>query len=241
MEINDYKKADCRLFRTPPIDISKYQLDIERTIVELWREGRGAEYAAKLITGGKVVNDIAGQISENLDFQRRAQTEIIEQEHSQSIQAYEEQHRREVAQIEERLGAETEERRKKLLEAQAQYQQTNQHYSSAAARLEEMRARVKGKIGALGGTDGIDMLHEIEKQLASPIEAHVKKTDTEYKEPKVKKNETTEEKPSLKVLEEKPLNDEQQSTGLEEILVSDKKITPRIWRRIWDILNYKLW
>ncbi|MBI3334157.1 hypothetical protein HYZ97_01610, partial [Candidatus Pacearchaeota archaeon] len=80
-EIQDYRHADCNLFRTPPLDFSKLDSTLIDTLVSSWKNGYTADNALqKVVEDTSLVRELTKQVAEQLTFQRRTELEQLKSE-----------------------------------------------------------------------------------------------------------------------------------------------------------------
>ena len=170
MKIEDYRKADCSLFRIPPVNISELERDLEKRLVSAWRAGYDPNSAISSVVNDKsLIKRIADQISQSLSFQRKVGLGEVETETTERVEEHKTAYQEKVKAVEDRLGPEEQERRTKFEEEQQKYRQQNSVYSASVSSLEEMKYRIRDQLTELGGEEGIEALLSIEKEVAVPL------------------------------------------------------------------------
>jgi len=230
MKIDDYEKADCSLFRTPPMDFSEVGDTIEQSLVNAWRRGYSANSAINSVLEDQdLVDKLASQVSENLGFQRAMQKKRLDEQKEAQLRSHEQAYRERVERIGSTLGKDTEGKKAVYDEENEEFMQHYQIYNAAAARLAELRARVKEDLDYLGGEEGVATLLTIRNEM----DPEKSKGDLEAK---------AEGKEKRKRSERKERSDEE-ITDLHEL--HKPKVKPgyasRIFSTIKRILNYKIW
>jgi hypothetical protein len=170
MKIEDYRKADCSLFRIPPVNFSQLEQDVEKIIVNAWKAGYDPNSAITSVVNDKsLLRKIADQISQSLSFQRKVGLGEVETEATERVEEHEAAYQEKVQAVEKRLGPEEAARRTKFEEEQQNYRQQSSVYSASSASLEEMKYRIRDQLTELGGEEGIEALLSIEQQAAVPL------------------------------------------------------------------------
>ncbi len=169
MKINDYKHANCTLFRMPSIDVSVIDKKLEQTIVEAWKNGGQAQQTVdSLMQNSEVLGQLSGQIAQNVEFQKQNALRNSEMEHDERVKAHEEVFSGKINELEDAVEVQTEEQKTKLTQLGQSLQAKQQGYNAAQAQLEEMRARIKKKLGDLGGKQAFEKLINIKETLQKP-------------------------------------------------------------------------
>ncbi|MBI5066208.1 hypothetical protein HZA97_08285 [Candidatus Woesearchaeota archaeon] len=169
MKINDYRHADCKLFRMPSIDVTVIDKQLEKTIVEAWKNGGNAQQTVdNLVQNSEVLGQLSGQIAQNVEFQKQNALRNSEMQHDERVRAHEEVYSGKINELEEVVGAQTEEQKSKLTQLDQSLQEKQQGYTAAQAQLEEMRARIKKKLGDLGGKKAFEKLINIKETMQKP-------------------------------------------------------------------------
>ena len=73
MKLVYYQKADCTLFRLPPLDLSVADSKIELAFVNAWQQGRSIDNALNSVLSDQtLVGALVSQLEENLRFQQES-------------------------------------------------------------------------------------------------------------------------------------------------------------------------
>ena len=81
INVKRYARADCTLFRIPPVDVSSVGSIIEKALVQAWEQGTSADYALNsLLSEGSITAKLAQQIAQSLQFQRQRGLEAVDEE-----------------------------------------------------------------------------------------------------------------------------------------------------------------
>lgn len=226
MKLDDYQRADCTLFRQPPIDVGQMGDAIELVLVEAWKSGTSAQQAIdKVLTDTKIVDTLIEQVAQNLAFQKNVALESVEQKSEAAVATYEASKQEALAQIEESVGAKKEEKAEVRAEAQKTYQAEYATYSKAQAELDALRQRAEEKIAKIGGQKGLETLLKINEAMTTEVAKQV------YAPQPVQ------EEPSTPVVEKVPVQ------PLEQKVEKAPEIPQKrgFWKSVWKVLTYKIW
>ncbi len=247
MKIEDYKKADCSLFRLPPIDASVVGSAIEVALVKAWENGSSVNSIIEnVLNDKKILKQVTEQISENLEFQKVTALRNIDEKKKESIRSYETEGEAKLQQIQESLGNVISEKETGLKKVSQQLSERHSNYNASQKKLEEMRIRIQEKLKGIGGEEGFETLLSIQglvkkQDKAQSVPQYNNKDEQSYaKEPiydlgKVIKAVTSEEK--INPLEGKTLE------AVVEKAEEDKKKHGKVYRffkKVWRVLNYEL-
>lgn len=167
--IDDYAKADCTLFRLPPLDFSAVSEALEIALTEAWKQGYTASDALQqALQNSEVVDKLVGQVQESLGFQQAAAQEQLTTGLEEKKAAYEQELSLKLGEIEAEQGAQLTQYQAEVQTASEQLNTERTHYSAAQTRLEEMRARIKVRMEELGGEKKLEKLRTITKTLQEP-------------------------------------------------------------------------
>lgn len=159
MEINEYKKADCRLFRSPSIDISPLSKAIEEAFLKAWENGNSASNVlSSLSSSGSVIDALKDQISTHLNYQKAVYMQRVESEAQSRISAYDQEKQAKLSAIEQTIGAETAKKKEELEKTESEIKEKQNIYSASQAKLEEMRNRIKDRIKLFGGKKKLETI-----------------------------------------------------------------------------------
>jgi|SaaInlStandDraft_3_1057020.scaffolds.fasta_scaffold00837_10 hypothetical protein len=160
----DYQKADCALYRVPPLDMTTINSRVEQLLVEAWKNGQSVEAALQSISrNNSVVGDLVSQIAENLAFQQRMASDAVNDASGNRIQSYEEQRAEELYQIEQAFGTVKGTQVASVRAAEEETAEEKQEYTMAQQKLSEMRARIKARLKEVGGEEGLKYLLQIDE------------------------------------------------------------------------------
>ena len=85
MNTDDYRLADCTLFRQPPVDVSKISEALEIILVQEWQRGNSVHGAVeRALEDDKIVDALTEQIAPNLDFQRETALQEVDENYEAS-------------------------------------------------------------------------------------------------------------------------------------------------------------
>ncbi len=249
MKIEDYKKADCSLFRLPPIDTSVVGNAIDLALVKAWENGLSIDSLIEsVLNDKKVLKQVTEQISENLEFQRATALHNIDEKKKGSIQSYKTEEEMKLQQIQESLGTDITEKETRLKKVNQQLSDKHSNYNASQKKLEEMRIRIQEKLKDIGGKEGFETLLSIQglvknKNESQNVPQYGNKTKEEQgyaKEPiydldKAIKAVTAEEK--IDPLEGKTLE------AVVKKAEEDRRRHGNVYRffkKVWRVLNYEL-
>jgi hypothetical protein len=167
----DYRQADCKLFRRPVIDTSAVDRLITQTLVDFWQKGTSADSAMNAVMGNEdVVNALASQVAENLEFQRHHGLVAIDTQRREAQQELEAEHDRQKADADRELGTAVKQAEEVLVAARNDEYSKKREYSIAHARLDQMRDRVHQRLESIGGREGLEQLLKINNDVQMPDE-----------------------------------------------------------------------
>lgn len=161
-----FGKADCTLYRIPPLDMTEFEGTLEEAMLAAWRSGRSPDDAiGRIVNNSELVDKLAAQVTKNLDFQRGEKLAAIAQQREQEAKKYQ-------AHREERLKTVAEMLEPQKQEAKTQYDQvttqvTTQHASYTAAQrdFERMQQQISEQLKSIGGDEGLKHLLVINEEL----------------------------------------------------------------------------
>lgn len=250
MKLDDYQRADCTLFRQPPVDVSKVTDAIEVILVEAWRKGVNAQNAVDSVVGdNKILTTLAAQIAPNLEFQQTAALEQTAVKAQAAIASYEESKQEKLAEIAQTIGVEKAEKEKEFLAAKEYAEKQYQGYSKAQAELDALRQRAQEKLKEIGGDEGFEKLLKINEVVVgdqAPQQAEEKyvpetpPTETYIQPPDVQTPTYTAAIP-LAVPQQTQVQSplEEKITPIQEPPTKKQKVG--FWKKVWKVLNYELW
>jgi hypothetical protein len=263
MKVSEYEKADCTLFRLPPIDVSYATSIIEKILVKTWENGQSVDNAIEgVLSNRTVVDKLTEQISTNLKFQKQTIIKQSEAEAQAKISEYEAAKQEKLTSLQENYSKEKEDEQRKLEEKQKELEERQQSYSASQARLDEMRARVEAKMKRLGGKKGLKKLMTIneiieeEKEKTKPAEETKTEEKSSYGVTVVKRRKKRERPKHVpyKPPEEKTPEPataspkETKVSPLEKVVEEEPEEEPkkrgkpyRFFKKIWEVLNYEVW
>lgn len=170
MKINDYKHANCALFRLPPIDFSKINEVIENAIVDSWKNGESAQNVLnQMLNNSSVVKTLSNQIADNMNFQRETTLRQAKEDERIKLEQTETERQAQLQKINATVVVEASEKGKIVDSLRTQLNEQNIAYSATEAKLNELRKKVKDSLYKLGGEEKIDQLLTInELVVAAP-------------------------------------------------------------------------
>lgn len=238
MKVDDYRLADCALFRIPAVDVSEIDSSVEQALVDAWKNGYGVDSAVSdILNNDSLVGTLENQIADNLAFQRQKALDKVKNQAQSRIDSYEESRKRRLDDIDSTLGADAEKKEAEMKVAYEELTTKHKTYNAAQAHLEKMRAEVNSKLEEIGGREGFEAVLEIN-------EAITEDKPVKYEAPKkVKKAlDIVEEKAPAKIpkVTEKGLEKKVEVVEEDQGIIHDL-FTYDIGKPIWKVLNYKLW
>lgn len=230
MELNDFKKADCRLFRVPPIDFSGVEETIETAIFEAWKNQGRASNAVDSITGNRtILGNLTNQISESLGFQRRVGLEKVEKQEAEKVAWYQQIQREKINSVEQTVGYQAKLKQEELARKADELFGKRKTYDASQASLEQTRYRIQQRMSSLGEQKAVDAFILMNEAI---LEDPVPKTKTHPEQTKT-------ELPTYN-----PQNPSQSSANPAQTYTAPAKPISRgkrIIKKIWGVLNYKIW
>ncbi len=265
-KIDDYAKADCTLFRLPPLDFSAVGEILEIALTEAWKQGYTANDALQqALQNSGAIDTLVGQVQENLGFQQATAQEQLTAGLEEKKAAYEMERSLKLGEIEAEQGAQLTQYQAEIQTASEQLNAEHTHYSAAQTRLEEMRARIKAKMDELGGEKKLEKLLTITQTLQEPTPYESSQNSAEpgtnttgvtsenyvAQQPALTEETGKKEGGSASETEKAAEKASPPSASLEkkveeagkaqETSSSTEKKSYGFFKKVWDVLNYKLW
>jgi hypothetical protein len=250
MRLEDFRKADCNLFRLPPVDLSDIREEIDRAIIEAWRNQNSAQGAVDSILGNnKILGTLTEKITESLEFQRKVGAENITQEAKETISVYKDEQKQRLRTVDATIGIEAKDKGKTAYKKTEELLERTRAYDVTQANLEAARARINERIAALGGAKSIEAVLDISDRLITePCESPEKENlenKTEGKTPASNLGGAKPEVISTNANEgaKVPGNQDYSQKSSQDYSNSTKPVGrgKRIMKKIWSVLNYKIW
>jgi hypothetical protein len=224
MELKDFRKADCTLFRLPPLDLSGVEEAITQTLLDAWQNQQSAGGVIGSITDNKkIINNLTAQISENLKFQRKAALEKIQRQEEASVASYETEQKKRIDFIEQKAGAESASMLDYIKRQNAELTARRKSYDATQASLEQTRERINQQLASMGNKKSIDAFVKMNEDLLGDEDPNkiAEKTNPER-------------------------NSDSQISGSYSPVgyqTPAKKVSrgKRALKKIWEVLNYKIW
>ncbi len=205
MKIEDYRRVDCKLYRTPPLDFSEVTRAARDALLEAWKHEISAGRAIEELLEGDLAKGLAEQIRENIEFQARNEQAQLDTYYGKQIEALQNGKEKKIGSIDEKYKSLLEEREKKISSAKEAVEKVERGYDASTRKLGELQEELARKIKDMGGIEKYNQLQEIKDMLL----------DDQKKPPKKKVKETID---TLIVADKKVR----------------KKAARSVWRRIWD-------
>ena len=244
--IEDYRKAQCQLYRLPPIDTSGVEEIIQTTLLEAWKNGENIKNVVNnILQNQQVVSRLSEQVSGNLNFQRIVELQNARDQNKTNLEQYALERQEKLKRVDTFLGSGIVTKYKELGEVSRTFQDAEKDYSVTKRKLEELRARVQERLKQVGGEKGVETLLTINNAVTRQSTYPETKSYTEdkeelYKKPEKYSNEDTSEKikDALKYAAKDKRLKEKLETKIEEEITEEKK---GFFRKVWKVLNYKIW
>mgnify|MGYP001560737630 CR=1 FL=1 len=239
MTLDSYRKADCPLFRVPPIDFSTVQEALELTIVRAWESGQNAQNTINsLLQNSQVVGTLAVQVESHLGYQRASALGLVETEKASKLAMYDQKKKEETTRVEEAYAPELREREERTRTLEGNLSRKHATYTAAQARLEEMRGRVRAKLDTLGGKKGFQTLLTLQQAITQHPSSSYEDIGYESAHPHLAQ--------ALNLVTSFETIDPLQGQTLETLVSnppppSKKSLPYRALQKIWAFLNYKMW
>ncbi len=241
MKIEDYRLADCALFRLPPVDVSKVQDAIEDALLNAWRRGYDADSAINTVLNDEgVIGELEKQIAANLEFQRGKAMDYAGKRTQSEISIYEKFKQRGLDHILKKYSGEISEKEQEKETLYKRLTERHGSYSAAQAHLEKVRAIVQAKLKQIGGKEGFEALLEIKKALGYPSEKAYSPKEKKAPKKTRKRQPLALEKALALVEKEKSQELKVTKNGLVEEEPErryQRNIIYRLFKKIWDLLN----
>ncbi len=170
MSFEKYEKADCTLFRLPPLDLSAADKVIEQAILRAWQQGSAPGAALhEVMADRNLLQDLVKQVAPNLQFQQQHAEEQLEREKAKKVQAYEAEKRKSVGEVTMASSEEIAKQLAVMVNAKQRAEEGRQQYSARMQKLQEMRQRLKKKLGDMGGKEGFERLQLINSMMTGQL------------------------------------------------------------------------
>ncbi|MBI2580849.1 hypothetical protein HYV85_03495 [Candidatus Woesearchaeota archaeon] len=234
VDVKRYERADCTLFRTPPVDVSSVGSIIEKALVRAWEQGESADYALDyLLREGSITDKLAQQIAQSLQFQRQRALETVDEEKARAIGQYAAEREQLLQSIEEALGTSIRQRQEGLQRTMGEARQQTAAYSATQLQLNELRTRVKSQISELGGVQGYNVLSRIREEL-------IQDQDQGQEEGQIGQVKKGEEGRDYR---KRPVRQRQELAGsasdLEEIIEREPTKLGRLWKTLVNVVTLR--
>ena len=168
MKIQDYAKANCDLFRIPPVDFSFVERKIYDALRETWEQGGSASSALdRILSNGSIVGAIRSQIAPNMEYQKATLVSAIDYEASEKVRQLEELKKRRVSAVERDLGQLVESARHQYDSSNMDYLEKAGQYTAAQVRVNQMRREIDAKLARLGGVSVYQDVFKINEAVMS--------------------------------------------------------------------------
>ena len=166
-EVKEYKKANCSLFRTPPVDFSPIKGQLEQALVQAWKSGVNAQAAvAQVLSDKSILDPLKEQIAQYMDFQKSAGMAKAEKEKLAEQARLEKEKQKKLGEIAGTLGKQAYDKKAEADATAAEGQKAQKSYDAAQSALDDMRARIMANLKELGGIEGYETLLQINEHLA---------------------------------------------------------------------------
>lgn len=253
MKLNDYRHADCTLFRIPPLNIALLSETISKELLKAWRRGDSADQALNtLLYDKKILRPLISQIEDPLKFQKELKLKEAKEKREIAVDETKREYKHKISQAEQEYNQRLLETQQNIIKAEQILEAEKQDYSASSASLESMRQRVQEKVNALGGKRTLNKLLEInDLVLSSPLESKLEITPEERghmgQMPQISSSSTL-LTPSVQdgyQENQKEITQTKPENYVYNDKKSEKEKTQRqkesIFKKFWKILNYKLW
>ncbi len=255
MRLDDYRLADCTLFRLPPVDASTVDDAVQKAIFEAWQRGMSAQNAIdSVLSDKKIVGALAEQVAPNLEFQQQNAFDEIYRKLDEKRAEYEKWKDEQLQRMNNGIGAEVEKKQEEWQKANAAFLEKYKGYNAAQAQLEMLRTRVRERLEKIGGAEKYAKLLEINQAVMSdsPYQPAVGREPL-YDQPNnvlektslpadVKTSPQVDANKARAIVNKKPidlLNDKTEKSAIKDIPEIPK---PKgFFGRVWEVLNYKIW
>ncbi|MBI2672904.1 hypothetical protein HYX19_01470 [Candidatus Woesearchaeota archaeon] len=164
--LDDYKGSDCALFRMPPINFEVVRVELERIMLDTWRQEGSADSAVNsILHNTRIIAALKSQIEDNVRFQKEQALESLETKTSGKLEEYENGIKDGLGKINETIGTEVKYNEERLNALNQEGREKLANYNAAQARLEEMRSRIKSKLKDLGGKEQLENILTIHQSV----------------------------------------------------------------------------
>ncbi|HLC53224.1 MAG TPA: hypothetical protein VJK03_01655 [Candidatus Nanoarchaeia archaeon] len=238
--VDDYRHADCTLFRVPPLDISKLQLTLQKNIIDAWRSGQGAQGAISTITGDKVIiAQLRDQIEKELEFQRATKQKRIDNIAEGKKAETQEKYGAAYSEAEAHYNEQIQQTLTQQEEAEQAVRDQRLSWSASQSRVEDMRKRVEERIKALGGRNNLERLLEINAAVNAPLEEKKGKEKSPIGYSTA--NKEAEKPEEIQPIAEQQTPAKKYSHSAYSSSSSSQMLREPFLKKVWRILHYKLW
>ncbi|MDO8556708.1 MAG: hypothetical protein Q7R96_06070 [Nanoarchaeota archaeon] len=195
MDIKTYRQVNCAWFRTPELDFSSIEKQVDEALINCFKSGYTPEQAlSQVLRHEEVSNALHEQAARALNFQEITLTRHVEQQ-TEAIAA------EITAEAEEKTQAIAATYRPLITQQTAEAEEkettaitTAENYSKTQQELDALRKRIEKHVEALGGEQGV-------KNLLSINRAITEEKPVTYTPPKEEKETTEKKQPKEKTLE----------------------------------------
>jgi hypothetical protein len=239
--VEDFKYANCKLFRTPPINLKAVQEQINAALLNAWKSGNSLDAAiSTVMQDSKVVQTLSNQISTNLGYQRKVGYEHVESESVRRLREFEEAKQKRLQEVDEQMGKKAAQTKEQIETERQKHQQESNVYSQTQGDFEKRRQEIMKKLKEIGGVGGLEAITRVQTELtgkdtvaANPLgdlSSKVKEMINEegYDPLKEKRKETGKKRDYL-------------DKSYENTDIRKETRMKRVWEGIKRILFYKIW
>jgi len=250
MKIDDYEKADCTLYRIPPVDLSQIQASINKTLAEVWEKGGNVNNAIdNVLNNDGMIGDLQQQIAKHVNFQKKTALDNLNQEEIKANNNYVARREEALSKVEAAYGQNLSDKEKSYQDKSKELQNKRTSYSASQARLEKIRYNIQHNMQEIGGKEGLEKLLQINDRLTRGTEKPAPPYSSSTKKSSSKKGKA----PTPKTAPPLPPGSELETTveakgqaeegSLENENLALEPVQPKykhFFKKVWKVLNYKI-
>ena len=163
MQIEDFRLADCRLFRLPRVDFSRVQHVIENAVVNTWtKNGTAGAALDSLLSNEEIYNALAAQLRVSLGFQREQSLQNLEARKESRVEELTTERNQQISRLQRHYERRRSEAKGELDRANKVRQDRQRAIRAERERIAKLSSDVQQRLGTIGGSQGFQLLENMQ-------------------------------------------------------------------------------
>ncbi|HLP79600.1 MAG TPA: hypothetical protein VK158_03125 [Acidobacteriota bacterium] len=176
MSLDEFRLAQCELFRTPPVDLKRLEAALNEAMFSAWKRGADAQRTVdSILSSESIVSQISQQIAKSHGYQQMKALDALSAEEAEKKRVLQEKREAEILAIKNQYTAKLQEQKAQLDATLNAYDKSTQEYLCAQGQLDESRAKVAAQLKEIGGEEGLAKILELDAMLEEPLDEKQKK------------------------------------------------------------------